>query len=105
MMIASNLPENTPQEIRDLIEQLEKDRDTAKAELEALKNPPSGPQGGPKVDVRTLPPKEYERQKAEAIRSLARARLRNPITPPEAKDVRTMTKAEYEQFKRQTLKK
>lgn len=56
-------------------------------------------------NVRTLPAKEYERIKAEAIRSLARERLRNPLPPLEAKDVRTMTKAEYEQFKRQTLKK
>ena len=85
-----------PKEVQDYIEQLRVERDTARAELEALKNPP-------KPDVRTITDKaEYERMKAEALRSLARARLGNS-TPPEPKDVRTLSKEDYPEYKRRMM--
>ena len=96
MTLASNLPKETPPEVRELVEQLQKDRDAARAELEALKNPP-------RPDVRTLSGKEYERMKAEALRSLARARYGNPATPPEPVDVRGLSSKEYESYKRRML--
>ena len=104
MTITSNLPKETPQEVRDLIEQLEKDRDTARAaekdaraELEMLKNPT-------RPDVRTITDKKaYERIKAEALRSLARTRLRNPTTAPEPVDVRSLSPKEYESYKRRMM--
>lgn len=62
-----------------------------------LKNPP-------KPDVRTIKDKkEYERMKAEALRYLARARLGNSVTLPEPKDVRTLSKEEYPEYKRRTM--
>lgn len=104
MTIASNLPSDTPKDVRDLIEQLEKDRDAARAaekdaraELDALKTPP-------KLDMRTITDKkEYERMKAEALRSLARSRLGNPTTAPEPVDVRGLSPKEYESYKRRMM--
>lgn len=97
MALKAELPSNTPDAVKDLVEQLERERDSALAELESFRNPT-------KPDVRTIKDKkEYERMKAEALRSLARARLGGPVTPPEPKDVRSMTKEEYQEYKRLTM--
>jgi hypothetical protein len=97
---------NKAQEAQEAQAAAEAERDAAKAELETLKKGEGAPHSGtpPKSDVRTIKDrKEYQRVKAEVLRELAKARLSGPVAPPEPKDVRSLSKADYREYKNQTM--